>query len=198
MIIAVASSKGGVGKTTTAIHLAAYFQMRNPTLLIDGDLNRSALDWAKFGSSPFKVVDEDAADRVIHQFEHIVIDTPAQQIGEHVLGLAQQSDLVVIPTAPDSFSLMAMLKTAADLGKMPEGKYRVLLTICPPSPSKQAAEARDVLTEIDVPLFNGQIRRAAAFQKASVQGVPVYDVKGDSRRGQAWADYVGIGREILP
>ena len=143
------------------------------------------------------MADEDAAAGLIGEFEHVVIDCPAQQIGKDVLGLAEQSDLVVIPTAPDAFSLMAMLKTASDLGKMPENKYRILLTICPPPPSKQAVEARAALTEMGVPLFKGQIRRAAAFQKASVQGVPVYAVKGESRKGQAWADYEGIGKEIL-
>ena len=56
MIVTVASFKGGVGKTTTALHLAAYCQTLAPTLLVDGDLNRSALDWAKRGNLPFKVV----------------------------------------------------------------------------------------------------------------------------------------------
>lgn len=56
-IVTVASFKGGVEKTTTALHLAAYLQSKAPALLVDGDLNRSALDWAARGSLPFKVVD---------------------------------------------------------------------------------------------------------------------------------------------
>jgi len=43
MIITVASFKGGVGKTTTAIHLAAFLQGQGRTLLVDADPNRSAL-----------------------------------------------------------------------------------------------------------------------------------------------------------
>jgi chromosome partitioning protein len=59
MIITVASYKGGVGKTTTAIHLAAYFQRLAPTLLIDGDIIRASTKWSHRGNGkgyPFKVV----------------------------------------------------------------------------------------------------------------------------------------------
>ena len=58
MIITIASFKGGVSKTTTAVHLAAYLQKRSPRLLIDGDPNRSATGWARRGQLPFKVVNE--------------------------------------------------------------------------------------------------------------------------------------------
>jgi chromosome partitioning protein len=46
MIITVASFKGGVGKTTTAIHLAVYMQQKFPSFLIDGDPSSSATEWA--------------------------------------------------------------------------------------------------------------------------------------------------------
>ena len=51
MIVTVASFKGGVGKTTTAIHLAAFLQGYAETLLIDADPNRSAQSWASRGGS---------------------------------------------------------------------------------------------------------------------------------------------------
>jgi len=59
MIITVTSYKGGVGKTTTAIHLAAYLQRLAPTLLVDGDAIRSATKWNQRSGDkglPFKVV----------------------------------------------------------------------------------------------------------------------------------------------
>jgi len=58
MIVTVTSYKGGVGKTTTAIHLAAYLQRLAPTLLVDGDGIRSATKWGQRGNGqglPFKV-----------------------------------------------------------------------------------------------------------------------------------------------
>jgi len=49
MILTEASFKRGVGKTTTAVHLAAYLQQQAPALLIGGDPNRSASGWARRG-----------------------------------------------------------------------------------------------------------------------------------------------------
>ena len=76
MIGTVASHNEGVGTTTTAFHLAAYFQTLAPTLLLDGDETRYATAWCKRGPRvSFKVADEVQAAKLARDFTHIVIDT---------------------------------------------------------------------------------------------------------------------------
>jgi chromosome partitioning protein len=62
MMITVASYKGGVGKTTMALPVAAFCQRLAPTLLVDGDAIRTSITWSQRGDGcsglPFKVLDE--------------------------------------------------------------------------------------------------------------------------------------------
>jgi chromosome partitioning protein len=196
MIITVASFKGGVGKTTTAVHLAAYLQRRAPTLLLDGDQNRSALAWTERGALPFKVADERQAARFARDYEHTVIDTEAHPSESDLRTLVGGCDLLVIPTTPDGLSLHALMQTVNALDALGADSYRVLLTIVPPRPSRDGDEARELLKARRLPLFKGEIRRRVAFQKAVLQGVPVSEVS-DPRASEAWADYERIGREIV-
>lgn len=195
MIITVASFKGGVGKTTTAVHIATYFQKKAPTLLIDGDPNRSASAWNKRGGLPFKIVDERQAARFARDFEHIVIDTEARPNEDDLSALAGGCDLLVIPTTPDALALDALFLTVEALGKIGADSYRILLTSVPPRPSRDGDEARKLLLEHNLPIFNNSVRRRVAFQKASLAGVPVNEV-ADPRASDAWGDYQSVGEEI--
>ncbi len=196
MIVTVASFKGGVGKTTTAIHLAAFFQGYAQTLLIDADPNRSAQAWASRGELPFNVVDEWQAGEALRPYGHVVIDTQARPTPEDLTLLANACDLLVIPTTPDILALDALVLTINCLRTMDDPAYRILLTVIPPRPSKAGEEVRALLEETDLPIFQRGIRRYAAFQKAAQQGKAVYDVK-DSKAEEAWQDYETVGKEIL-
>jgi chromosome partitioning protein len=196
MILTVASFKGGVGKTTTAVHLAAYLQRKEPTLLIDGDPNRSSSSWAKRGELPFKVVDERQGARYAREYEHVVIDTEARPDEEDLRALADGCDLLVIPSTPDAMSLDALTLIVKALGKVGGDRYRVLLTIVPPRPSRDGEEARALIKEMGLPVFKAEIHRLVAFQKAALAGRPVYEVD-DPRAERAWEDYAAVGKEIL-
>jgi chromosome partitioning protein len=197
VIATVASYKGGVGKSTTAVHLAAFLHALGPTILVDGDPNRSVTSWAGRGSLPFRVVDERQAPRHVRDAEHVVIDTKARPDREDLEALADGCDLLIIPTTPDALALDALMATVDALQAIKAERFRVLLSIVPPKPSRDGDDARTMIAGAGLPMFAGSVRRAVAFQKAALAGRVVSEVK-DPRASEAWADYEAVGRELLP
>jgi len=198
MFLTVAGFKGGVGKTTTAVHFAAWMQQHAPTVLVDGDPNRSATTWARHGKLPFLVVDERAAARSAREFTHIVIDTKARPEEEDIKALAENCDLLIIPTKPDTLSLDALRLTVNTLKAIGATNYRVLLTIVPPRPSRDGEEAYAALTQVGYPVFRTLIRRFKAFEDAVTAGVPVSGLTGNPRALEGWNDYAEAGKEFYP
>jgi len=198
MIVTVAHHKGGVGKTTTAVHLAAFLQTDAPTLLLDGDSTRSATKWSKRGPGfPFRIADEVMAAKLARDFKHCVIDTGQKPTDAELKELADACDLLVIPAVPatmDTDGLVDMLTALASLGAT---NYRVLIVKDPPPPETEGAAIRSDLAAEDVPLFTTSIPRLKAFERAAASGVTVNDLSGDPRAKRAWAAYEAVGKEVL-
>jgi chromosome partitioning protein len=107
MFITCLGFKGGVAKTTMAVHLAGALADAAPTRLIDGDANRSALAWSAAG---FKVVDERSGAWAARDYEHVVIDSAARPAAEDIKVLADGCDLLVLPTTPDAFQKASLAR----------------------------------------------------------------------------------------
>ena len=196
MIVTLAQSKGGVGKSTAAIHIATYFQTLAPTLLVDSDHVRASLAWSRRGKLPFTVVDENQQAKAMQErrYEHIVIDTPGSIDEQGLRELANGCHMMVIPAVPEASATDGLLYTLSKLHGKTEN-FRVLLNRVKHNRPQESVELRAVLVDMGVKVFTTEIPDLVAFDKASAQGVPVYEVD-DRRAARAWEAFEALGEEI--
>jgi chromosome partitioning protein len=205
MDISMAALKGGVAKTTSAIHLAAYLHVLAPTVLIDSDKNESALTWAKHGKLPFPVCPLEGAAKEIRKASHVVIDTQARPSPQDLESIASGCDLLILPTTPKALDLDALIRTTNLLDEL-NANYKVLLTMVP-SPRRRPGssvveaslkerKARTLLEAAKIPTFETAIVEYTAFERAPLMGVTV-DRFPDDYALAAWTCYLKVGEEVL-
>jgi chromosome partitioning protein len=118
-MIAVAQCKGGVGKTTLAVSVAAELRRRGlDVALIDSDPQGSACQWAKPGNLDFPVYEMALADQTVQEWvrdvkqvsaTYAVIDTAPN---DRALGAAIAiADLVLVPCTPSGLDVEATVRT---------------------------------------------------------------------------------------
>jgi chromosome partitioning protein len=126
MIIGVLNQKGGVGKTTVAVNLAAVFATAaNRVLLVDADPQGSSIAWsaARTSSPLFPVVG--MATPVLHRdlpklarhYEIVIIDG-APGANEVARSAIMASDLIIIPVQPSPYDVWATAATVKLIGEV--------------------------------------------------------------------------------
>ena len=184
MIVAFLNQKGGVGKTTLALHLAGAWSARGRrVLVVDSDPQASALDWADqrlreglprlFGVLGLarETLHKELPD-LARDTDHLIIDGPPR-----VAGIARSAllaaDLVLIPAQPSPFdgwasSEMLRLLDEARIFR-PELRARMLLNRCA-ARTVIARETAEALADQDPPMLASRVGQRVAFADAARTG----------------------------
>lgn len=191
-IYAVVNTKGGVSKTTIAVHLATMLARQEPTLLIDGDPQASAAAWAAwrrdtdFNPSPTTTCLSGKAilsegKELSKGFKHTVVDAGGRDSAalRSALLLAQKAIIPIGASNLDAAALTDLL-TVVDLAKdyNPGLDVRVLLTRVD-TRTKDTSEMLAFLAEQKLNVLNSRICERVAFRRAIGEGAIVQELGKD-------------------
>lgn len=191
-IYAIVNTKGGVAKTTTAVHLATKLSESGSVLLIDGDSQASAASWAawrreaNYKPSPTTTCLSGKAiltegKELAKNYDNTVVDVGGRDsVGLRSALLLAQKAIVPIGASNLDAAALTDLMTIIDLAKDHNKNLDVKLLLSRVDPrTKDVNEMVQFLREQNLPLMHAKICERVAFRRAIGEGLTVKEIRKD-------------------
>lgn len=197
--VLVASSKGGVGKTTIATHLAAHYALAgHNTALVDGDPQGSSLRWAAKRAElesavlGLKGTGKGWRKKLPDDTGVLVMDAPAGGMAEDLELFLERAEAVVVPVQPSALDIEATVDFLDSLARHPrvrKGELRIGLVGNRLKPWTNASQqAVELISQWPYPVI-AQLRDSQAYVLLTGLGRSLFDYHSQQVREhqQDWA-----------
>ena len=205
MKISIQNQKGGVGKTTLAIHISHALALKGArVLLVDADPQGSARDWAaaRTDKPPFSVIGLDRP--TLHRdlpplakdYDHVVIDGPPR-VSELARSAIIASDLVVVPIQPSPYDVWAaneVIKLIREASVFKETLKSVFVINRRIVNTAIGRDVGDALAEYLIPVLKTVVSQRVSFAESAAAGGTVLDTDPN---GAAAKEILALTEEIL-
>lgn len=186
-VITIASSKGGVGKSTLCISLAGALADRGDAVhIIDLDENRTVQRWYRQNnvSLPGLSVSQVPPSELLAHLKEVVGHARRPSVvlidvaGVYEKALLQamgRSNLVIVPAQPSEPDLHEALKIIRDLAELNESfagriPYRLLLNMVEPLDPHYQRHTMAEVTRLGVARFETLMHKRAPYREAFLNG----------------------------
>ncbi len=204
-VISLLNQKGGVGKTTIALHLAYELAKSGSVLLIDADPQSSSLDWStqREDKAPFAVMG--FPKKVLHReigslssgYAWTVIDGPPAST-DIATSAISASDLVIIPVQPsplDTWAAQKILDTLSEVMTIkPHIQGRFVINRLMPNTTLGREVAAGLETYPEITTLPTAIHNRTEYAKAMRLGKVAQETEP---AGKAAADIAQLTHHIL-